>query len=552
MKCAIAQITTDPGKVRENTQKIIAYIKRARAESVDLLVFPELCIPGYAHLDLAFQQNYLDENKRALTEIALHTKDIAVIVGFIDQDLQRLRPDERPLLYNSAAIIANEKLLGVQDKTLLPDYDIFFESRYFTTGRPKQIFEICGKKLGIEICEDLWDEHYQCKVSEELLAEGAEVLINISASPFHIGKFPVRVELLRRFTKKNGVPFLLANLIGSFDGYEGEVVFDGRSVAFGADDCLLAVGKSFAEDFLVFDLQTPKKLPLPAYPAAAELHDALVLGIKEYMRRQNIPRVFLGLSGGIDSAVVACLAAEALGPSSLTCISMPSKFSSKETQTDSQLLAGNLGVEFFVHPIEEVFNTTHGGFRAHAGFAALAEDLTEENMQARIRMLILMGYANKLKGTVLNTGNKTEFGLGYCTIYGDMCGGLAVLGDVNKALVYELARHINQRAGRELIPRMTIERAPSAELRDNQTDAQGMGAHPADLAPLVDFIVEEPASLAQTLAKFNGVFSDDLIRKTWRTIDAQEWKRRQAPPGIRVTAKAFGVGRRIPMNHGFA
>jgi len=549
MKIAIAQIKSEPGQIPANTERIISTIGVARKQQIDLLVFPELSIPAYCMLDLVFNESYIEENLTALEKITEHAIGITVIVGFVEKAAGHRHGN--PRLYNSAAILGDSKLVGIQRKTLLPDYDIFNESRYFLSGEERRVFEIGKKKIGVQICEDLWDEKYTVKITEELLNKEAEIIVNLSASPFHLGKINERNRLVQRYSDKD-IYFILANTVGSFDGYDGEVVFDGASMAYGPGGKLLKLGKSFTEDFLVIDTEA---LPIEADKRASKLteepiealYEALILGTKSYFDRNPFYPCVLGLSGGIDSAVVACIAADALGSKHVHALTMPSKYSSKETLEDAIILAKNLGITIVEHGIDKLFSETLNILRLDEQFAALPEDLTEENLQARIRMLLLMAYTNKLGGALLNTGNKTELALGYCTIYGDMAGSLSILGDVDKVNVYRLAAYINQKANKALIPLRTIERPASAELRENQKDSDSLGAEPEALAPLVSEFIEEFMSLAEAQKKYSQTFSPEVIKKTFQLIKASEWKRRQAPPAIRVTKKAFGIGRRWPM-----
>lgn len=556
-RVAIAQISTDPGAIEQNTKKIIEYIGQAKAAGARLVVFPELTVPGYLAMDLLKRPAFLQKNKEAIDRIREATAGITAIVGFADYDPSRLGPDGRPLVYNSAAIIHDGKLVAVQDKTLLPEYDIFFERRYFASPRETKVVKVGGINIGTEICEDLWTQGYDKDPTKALASQGAELIVNISASPFHLGKLPTRCALVKEAASNNNIPFIYANLVGSFDGHEGEVVFDGRSLVMRANGELRAVAGSFTEDLLVVDIFDSQKLELPKVEEVVELHDALVLGIRDYFRRlggQNkneFLKAIIGLSGGIDSAVVAALAVEALGADRVLGITMPTHHNKAETKLDAKILAENLGIAFKTSPIEDSYQTELTTFRSDPEIAAKAEDSTEENLQARIRMMRLMAFANKLHGIVLNTGNRTELALDNMTIYGDMVGGFSVLGDVDKDRVYDLARYINRRANREIIPKTTIDRVPTAELKDNQTDAMVMGDDPQHIAPMVREIVEHDLCFSESLSKFREEFAPELIKKTLQRLDRSEWKRRQAAPSIRVTKHTFGDGRRLPMGHGF-
>ena len=545
MKIEIAQINTDPGCIEDNTEKIIRVLEEAKKKDVRLVVFPELAIPGYMAMDLVLYQEFIDDNLKALEKITAHTENITAIVGFIDQDKNLTGPDGTPIRYNSAAILQNGNVLGVEDKTLLPNYDVFYESRYFAPARERRVYKCNGFSIGVEICEDLWDENYPVKVSDELIQKRADLLINLSASPFYVGKCDVRQNLVEKVVRKHKVPFIYVNTVGSQDGYDGQLIFDGQSLVYSAERKLVGLGKAFQEDNLVIDLQnlTPLKKECP--DPIEQLHDALVLGIKEYFRRSGFKKAVIGLSGGIDSALVAALASEVLGPENVKGIGMPSQVSSKGSIDDAKQLALNLGIEFKIIPIEKAF--AHFEEALSEEFAGLEKDVTEENMQARVRGIILMAEANKFNSLVISTGNKTETALGYTTLYGDMCGGLAAISDVNKIKVYELANYVNKKAGKEFIPQNTINKAPSAELRSGQTDEKSLGAAYNIISPIVDQLVEE----RKTIEELSGHYPEKVVRHLAKLIRINEYKRRQAPPGIKVTPKSFGIGRRIPISHKF-
>lgn len=548
IKLAVVQISTDPGQIIANTSKIIGYINRARKTGAKIIIFPELAIPGYMSLDLMLHQEFVEQNLKALQQIISHTKDILVIVGFIDQDKKKISPDGTPVRYNSAAIIYNQKLLAVCDKTLIPNYDVFFENRYFVQGRGSEIIVFAGMKIGIQICEDLWDEYYSIKVSDDLIRRGADILVNISGSPFYIGKRFDREKLVKHVSKNNHVPFIYVNTVGVQDGYDGELIFDGQSMVFNKTGDLVYLGRQFKEELLYINtndlVKNTTRLELPEYNPTEELFNGLVLAIEEYFRRTNFRKVFIGMSGGIDSAVVAVIAAQALGKDNVTAIFMPSPFSSEQSLQDARKVSGNLGINFEVLPISGIYDNFLKLLQKQ--FDNLSFDITEENIQARIRGVILMAHANKFKGLVISTANKTETALGYSTLYGDMCGAIAPLADVSKAKVYELAHFINKE--KEIIPKTTIKRIPTAELRENQTDEESLGGSYKLISPLVDEIVEDRKSFTQLLKKYPA----KLVKKIIDLINKSEYKRRQAAPGVKVTKKAFGLGRRIPITHKFS
>lgn len=551
-RVAIAQISTTPGRIPENIKKIIASIEEAKAGGAELVVFPELTVPGYAAMDLLFNETFILKNIQALQEIRKATQGITAIVGFVDWEQGKRRPGGRPLLHNSAAIIRDGEIVSVQDKTLHPNYDVFFEDRYFGAARAGAAVNVGGRLLGTEICEDLWNEDYGQNPTAKLAAEDPDVIINLSASPFHLGKLPTRLGLIQAASKAHHVPFIYANLVGCFDGFEGELVFDGRSIVMGPDGQIISMAKGFSEDLSFVDIFDRKRIAVPEIEEVSELHAALVLGIREYFNRRGyFSKAIIGISGGIDSALVAALATEALGPDRVLGITMPSRFSSKDTFSDAHAVCDNLGVELRVVPIEAEIAATQQTLRADPEFASSAEDVADENIQARLRMLNLMYYANKVHGLVLNTGNRTELALNNMTIYGDMVGGFSVLGDVDKDRVYALARYINAKSERPLIPASTIERPPSGELKPNQIDADVMGAPPEILAPMVREIVEQDLSFTEAKKRFSEKFPEPLIRRCFERLDHSEWKRRQGSPAIRVSPHTFGNGRKVPMNHGF-
>ena len=548
VKLAMAQISTDPGNISNNTQKIIHYVEKAKKEGAEIIIFPELAIPGYMSLDLMLHQKFVAENLEALQNITKHTKNILAVVGFIDQDKGKIGPDGTPVRYNSAAIIRDQKIIAVQDKTLLPNYDVFFENRYFAEGRGQKLISFQGVKLGVQICEDLWDENYPIKVSENLVKQGADILINISGSPFYIGKRFDRERLIEKVSKNYHLPFIYVNTIGAQDGYDGELIFDGQSMVFNKLGELVYLGSQFKEELFYINTNdlagAGKKLRLPEYNPAGELYRGLTFAIKEYFRRTNFTKAFIGLSGGIDSAVVAVLATQALGKGNVTGVYMPSPFSSKDSLNDSLGLAKKLGINLEIISIENLYGIFLDTLKEQ--FNKLPFDTAEENIQARIRGIILMAHANKFKGLVISTANKTETALGYTTLYGDMCGAIAPLADVSKLKVYELANFINSQR-KTLIPEEIINKIPTAELKANQTDEGSLGAKYGVISPLVDEIVEE----MKTAKELTKKYPRELVNRILNLINQNEYKRRQACPGIKVTKKAFGVGRRIPIAHQF-
>ena len=548
-KIALAQITTDPGQISANVAKILAAIAQARGAGCDCVSFPELTIPGYCALDLFAERDFIRTNRHALSEIAKHCNDITAIVGFAECDDHADRSGDRPLLYNAAAILQNGTLAGIQKKRLIPNYGIFSEDRYFQSATESHPFTIGQHRLAIQICEDLWDDGYTQKTTAAIVALGADIIFNISASPFEVGKYDARRRAIARLYNENKFRgyFCYTNLIGSFDGYEGEVVFDGRSLALGPSGQIITEGAAFEEDLVILTVPHAGKSPhIRSYDDTEIIYKALVLGIRDFYRRLGLKKAFIGLSGGIDSALVAALAVEALGEQNVTGVTMPSIFTSRATLSDALLLADNLGISCLTRPIEPELNAWRSEFRRVYG--AEPGGITLQNKQARIRGTILMECSSESKApaVVLNTGNKTEIATGYCTLYGDMCGALAVLGDVDKLRVYELSRFVNQRAAKEIIPHSTIERIPSAELAEGQEDRLNLPADYPVLVPVANRLIESNETIDQVV---NSGFDRSVVEQTARLIEMNEFKRRQAAPAIRVTPRAFGVGRRVPMRY---
>ena len=535
MRVALCQINSIVGDFQHNGQKILSFYQKALADSVDLVVFPELFISGYPPQDLVLEAAFIERNLDAVNRISREIGSVPAIFGFIRKQDSHL--------FNSAAVVASGRCVATYDKALLPTYDVFDEDRYFTPGRhfePIPIPLANGPvKIGIEICEDLWDEGYECKVTDELVKNGAEVIINISASPFSEGKGFERMDLITKKVNKLAVPFLYCNLVGAQD----ELIFDGHSLSYDKNGNLLAEGRQFEEEIVRVDVNEPNSgsvEPRP-YDREQELFNGLVLGIRDYFRKTGHTQTVIGLSGGIDSALTTCLAVEALGNKHVTCVSMPSRFSSQHSIDDTATLTENLGVKLVSIPIEELMENYDDVLGE--SFEGLKRDVTEENIQARIRGNILMAFSNKLGSLVLSTGNKTELALGYCTLYGDMSGGLAAISDLSKADVYAVARWYNKFKGEEIIPNSIFIKRPSAELSEGQVD-------PFDydiVSPLVDEIVQNHRAKKELIDRG---YDSDLIDDVYGFIRRAEFKRRQAAPGLRITSKAFGVGRRYPIvNH---
>ena len=531
MKIALCQINPIVGSIDSNVDKILEFYNKAVNNGSDIVVFPELAITGYPPQDLLLNEKFIRSNAIALEKIA-KSVTTALIIGYV-------RKDGRDI-YNSAALCENGQVINSYDKVLLPTYDVFDEKRYFSSGVDLSpwALEIKGEKinLGIQICEDLWDDNYDMKVSSIQKKNGADLLINISASPFREKKFEDRVKLISKKAKEIKIPFLYCNLVGAQD----ELVFDGSSFAVDNEGVCIDYCNSYIEDILYVDLSSKRRVNINFKSKFENLFKALSLGVKDYFDKTYNSEAVIGLSGGIDSALVACLAANALGNNAVYGISMPSKYSSDHSKNDAKSLADNLGINFQSISIEKIVESLEVSLTAL--FSGTSKGVTEENIQSRVRGNILMALSNKFGRLVLSTGNKTELALGYCTLYGDMSGGLSVISDLNKEDVYGLAKWINKNKG-NLIPMNTLIKPPSAELSPNQVD-------PFDyeiISPLVDFIVEKQYSNEKLISKG---FDKNLVIEISNKVTINEYKRRQAPIGIRVSKKAFGIGRRFPIvNH---
>ncbi len=544
MRIAIAQCNLTVGDIAGNEARILAAYRRGADAGAELVVCPELAVTGYPPRDLLHRPAFVRANLDALGRLAASTEAVGLLVGFVSENAARPGRAVR----NSAALLRHGGVVAVRHKTLLPTYDVFDEDRYFEPATENLPIDFDGRKLGVTICEDLWNDadfwperRYRPDPAAMLVAAGAEILVNLSASPWHLGKERTRHDMLANLARKTRRPVVYCNLVGGND----ELVFDGQSVAFDATGALAAQGAAFAEDFLVIETDQPGR-GTPAVPVAEELlFGALVLGTRDYLHKCGFKSAVLGLSGGIDSAVVACLAVAALGHENVRGLALPSQFSSGGSIDDARALAANLGIAFDVVPIQAPFDAVKGQLKPV--FEERAEDVAEENIQARLRGVILMAMSNKFGSLLLTTGNKSELAVGYCTLYGDMCGGLAVISDVPKTQVYRLAEWINEDTGRRLgrawIPRPSIDKPPSAELRPNQTDQDSLPPYDVLDSILEQYVVEQ-RSPAQIVA--SGHAGAD-VRRVVRLIDLAEYKRRQAAPGLKVTTKAFGVGRRVPV-----
>jgi NAD+ synthase (glutamine-hydrolysing) len=538
MKIAMAQINTTVGDVCGNRDRVLRETENARLLGADLVVFPELCLTGYPPRDLLGIHGFVDSNLQALQQIGARTDSMGVVLGFVDRNTG----GEGREFFNAAALLAEGRIQAVVHKTLLPTYDVFDEDRYFERGSLTRPVRFKGRTLGISICEDAWNSVdfwpkplYRTDPIFNLVAQGADLLINISASPYEMDKPRFRYLMLLDHVRKHRVPLLYLNLVGGDD----DLLFDGNSIVLGRAGNLVAQGAAFSEEVFLVD---PDSSHADAYREGEPIENlfhALVMGTQDYAKKCGFKSAVLGLSGGIDSAVTACIAAEAFGPRNVLGVSMPSVYSADESLVDAREVARNLGIGFEVIAIQPVF---HEYRKVLAGaFAGLPEDVAEENLQARIRGSLLMALSNKFGHLVLSTGNKSELAVGYCTLYGDMAGGLAVISDVPKTTVYKLAGYINR--DRERIPRRTIGRAPTAELRPNQKDQDSLPEYEI-LDGILRLRVEEQMSIEEIVAQG---FETSVVRDVVDMIQKTEYKRRQAAPGLKVTNRAFGTGRRIPV-----
>jgi len=538
MKIALAQINTTVGDIAGNEAKILAAYERGAALDVEVVVATELALAGYPPRDLLLKKDFIDANLAALARLAAATGRTGLLVGYVG------RNDARPgrEATNAAALLQNGKILATRAKTLLPTYDVFDEDRYFEPALDNLPVEFNGQKIGLTICEDVWndedfwrDRRYRRNPAMDLVAWGAKIIFNISASPWHLGKNLTRHKMLASLAAKAKCPLIYCNSVGGND----ELIFDGGSLVLNGQGEMIAQAEAFAEDFLVVDTKSPGHDPRPALAEEEKIYKALVLGLRDYLHKCGFKSAVLGLSGGIDSALTAVLAVAALGPENVRGVSLPSQFSSPGSLDDARVLAQRLGIPCEVIPIQPMFESLKQ--QLNGVFAGLPEDTTEENLQARLRGVTLMALSNKFGSLLLTTGNKSELAVGYCTLYGDMCGGLAVISDVPKVMVYRLAKWINRE--KEIIPAASITKAPSAELRPNQTDQDSLPPY-EELDAILDAYVVEGRSQAEMIV---SGFDADTVRRVVRLIDINEYKRRQAAPGLKVTSKAFGVGRRIPI-----
>lgn len=599
-RVALAQINSTVGDINGNTRLIIDHITRAREAQADLVAFPELCVTGYPPEDLLYKDSFLEAAQQALWEIVESSAGITVVVGIPDRQpspptLRQAQgePAKAPsitaplsTLYNAAAIIHDGKLIDIYRKIFLPNYSVFDEERYFASGDVSPVYDIGDARIGVNVCEDIWFDHGPTNVQK---AAGAQAVININGSPYYRGKRAVREAMLSDRAAANGIFLCYVNMNGGQD----ELVFDGASMIFDPHGKTIAAGRQFEDDFVLADLplneaktvpqrakidpkdplnaafarysvnsvakaarqgserrslsetQRADPMPTPMGPVE-EVYNALVKGTQDYVRKSGFSQVVIGLSGGIDSALTAAVAADALGPENVLCVSMPSRYTADRSVTDARALCENFGIGFEVIAIEHMANAYRDGLSPL--FAGTEEGIAEENLQARARGNILMAISNKFGRIVLATGNKSEYATGYATLYGDMAGGFAVIKDVPKTLVYELANWRNQQDGRDIIPQEIIDRPPTAELRENQLDEDSLPPYDV-LDPVLEAYVERDVSPKDIIEKLG--FDKNVVDRVTTLVDISEYKRRQAAPGVKITQRAFGKDRRLPIVNRF-
>jgi NAD+ synthase (glutamine-hydrolysing) len=573
IRIGLAQINSTVGDFTGNRNKILKSIENARSSGVDLVAFPELAICGYPPEDLLFKPRFIAENLRSLEKVVEASRGISAIIGFVDA---------REDIYNAAAIIHDGHLVGVYHKIFLPNYGVFDENRYFRAGKECPVYVIAGVNVGVNICEDIW---YEAGPTTSQAYSGAEVIVNISASPYHFSKGNIREEMLKTRATDNVAIVAFNNLVGGQD----ELIFDGGSMIVDEKGNLLVRGRQFEEDMIIADLDvenvfrtrlhdprwrrelllreeqggrqdaritvseapmghekpalSPRNVSVVGFPA--EVYSALVLGTHDYIHKNGFKKVLIGLSGGLDSSLVAAIAVDALGKSNVVGVAMPSRYSSPGSVSDAEILAENLGIKLLNIPIEKVFKAYLKTLEVP--FAGAGPNVAEENIQARIRGNIVMALSNKFGWLVLTTGNKSEMATGYATLYGDMAGGFAVIKDVPKTMAYQLTRYRNSLAKTDLIPASVINKPPSAELKPDQQDTDSLPSYDL-LDPVLTAYVEEDKSVEQIIA--SGI-DEKVVRQAARLVDGSEYKRRQAPPGVKITPRAFGRDRRLPITNSF-
>jgi NAD+ synthase (glutamine-hydrolysing) len=536
MKIGFAQINPTVGDLSGNCELIMRTYERLAAAGAELVLTPELAITGYPPQDLVFKSRFVPENLAILEKLHACIRGTALVVGFVDRNEGRGKP-----FRNAAALLERGKPIRKTYKSLLPTYDVFDEDRYFQPATGVEPFDVKGHKIGVTICEDIWTDDYlprplyDCEPVRSLVEQGADIIVNLSASPFRLGAPACRLEMISTQARLYRRPICYCNAVGGND----QLIFDGNSIAVNASGNLIAQLAAFREDEQIVDTDSTATISLYEGKIPEQLFAALSLGVRDYFRKSNFHSAVLGLSGGIDSAVTAVIAADALGSENVTGVLMPSPYSSRGSIDDARALAKALGIECLQIPISDAFKDFKSQFKEI--FKGLPENEAEENMQPRLRAMTLMALSNKFGHLVLTTGNKSELSVGYCTLYGDMAGGLAVISDVPKTMIYELARWIN--TDREIIPTSTIEKAPSAELKPNQKDQDTLPPYEV-LDQILQLYVEENLSARDIIARG---FDERTVRWVQRRVDLNEYKREQAAPGLKVTSRAFGIGRKMPI-----
>ncbi|MCG3206132.1 MAG: Glutamine-dependent NAD(+) synthetase [Elusimicrobia bacterium] len=536
MRVGLAQINPTVGDIEGNARLILESVHQAQKSQCDLLLFPEMALTGYPPEDLLLKPSFITDNLKTLRTLSKKI-DLPCLIGFVNRQAH--------FLFNAAAWIEKKKVVSIYHKQCLPNYGVFDEHRYFSPGKKPLLRTLKGLRIGVTICEDLWLSGPHLTAYKKMKAD---VVVNISASPYHVGKLNDRHKAFAKTQKLTGAALLYCNMVGGQD----ELVFDGGSFGLPARGIGKVQFPQFDAGLYTVEVERRKKgvvlsspsTPQPPLKRVEEIYGALVLGVKDYMRKNGFRKAALGLSGGIDSALVAALATDALGPENVVGVTMPSRFNLSETISDAALLAKNLGITFHEIPIQPIFDQFL--FTLKPIFKETQPNIAEENLQARIRGNLLMALSNKFGWLILTTGNKSETSTGYCTLYGDTAGGLAVIKDVLKTTVYELARFINTRAGWALIPESTINRPPTAELRENQKDEEVLGPY-SDLDPIIVNYVEKNQPLHQQISK--NKTKESYIRRILNLIDRNEYKRRQAPPGIKITPRSFGKDHRMPITN---
>jgi len=540
VKIALGQLNPTVGDFSGNANKMIDFARRAKAVGAGLILFPELAVCGYPPRDLVERPTFVSKNRESVERIAAETKGISVICGLVTPALAETGKS----VMNSAVLLQDGKQAFLQSKMLLPTYDVFDEMRNFAPSRHQELFDFCGNRMALTICEDAWnDKHFWNKrlygfdPVDALVRAGGNFVLNISASPFWLRKRELRRDMLATIARTDKVPVVMVNQVGGNDS----LLFDGSSLVLDREGKVIAQGKSFEEDIVYFDSVTLEgEMHEQVEGDDASAYWALVLGTHDYVRKCGFGKVIIGLSGGIDSALTAAIAADAVGAENVIGVGMPGPYSSPGSIEDARALAKNLGIRFELLPIGDICKSAQATL--HDVFGALPEDVTEENIRARSRGLLLMAMSNKLNAIVLSTGNKSEIAVGYCTLYADMVAGLAVISDVPKTMVYRISRYVNSL--RPVIPEATLEKPPSAELRPDQKDSDTLPPYDVLDAILEDYV--EELHSAEQIAKERG-FELGLIRRVLRMVDRAEYKRQQAAPGIKISEKAFGYGRRFPI-----